>query len=191
LNLSINQTPAHWYINIYPNQTNDVNLRWKTYFTGIPSQWSILFDDQNSVHDPIFDQDSADFVLFGQPDVVQKLIIGAHLNGTSGLGTVSFILYNPLNNTDRDTIHFHFNIHKVPVSVDDIQKNNEIYTWKENQISLNDNQVGNFNIYDEQGKLIQQVKGVNTFEISNLHKNKWYYIQLEVDKEYYILKIIN
>lgn len=191
LDLSISQSPAHWYINIYPNQTNDVNLRWKTYFTTIPNQWNILFDDQTTLHDTIHDLDSADFVLFGQPDVVQKLIIGAQLNGTAGNGTVSFIIYNPQVADDKDTIHFHFNIHKVPVGLDELTYETAPYKIQEKSICLNDGLIGSFCIFDEQGKRIKEIKNVSELNLDELNSNHHYFIQLTLNNVYYLIKIIH
>jgi hypothetical protein len=102
------QTPAHWYIEIFSNELVDTTLRWKTTFSNIPPQWGITFDDQDNNYPVINDGDSADFTLFTGWTFPQKLIIGAHLNNTAGEGSVLFDIYDPNDPSFVQVIEYHF-----------------------------------------------------------------------------------
>lgn len=103
------QSPAHWYIEIFNDVMQDTTLRWKASFDpNLPPQWEITFDDQDNFHQPVNDGDSADFLLLGNPSFPQKLIIGAILNNTAGTASVYFDIYDPADPTFVQTIEYHF-----------------------------------------------------------------------------------
>ena len=107
------QSPAHWYIEIFNDIGVDTTLRWKTHFENIPPQWNINFETQGGYFDPVFDGDSADFILHDSLDFPQKLIIGAATANTPGNGSVFFDIYDPYNPTVVVTIEYHFIITSV------------------------------------------------------------------------------
>lgn len=148
------QSPAHWYIEIFPNTPVDSVLRWKSDFVNIPSEWSINLDCQTALFPVVEHNDSADFVLWSQPFVPQKLIIGATLNDTPGNGTVYFDIYDPYNPQVSERIAFHFIIslgdnnsleESVLSSVLEM-KNGMLYNISNTDLSCS--------IFDSQGKTI-------------------------------------
>ena len=42
------QSPAHWYIEVYNDAGVDTVLRWKAFFQNIPAAWQIDLDDQTN-----------------------------------------------------------------------------------------------------------------------------------------------
>ena len=117
------QSPAHWYLEIFNDVNVDTTLRWKTSFTNVPPEWVITFDDQNTMYNPVNDGDSADFTLYAAPAFPQKLIIGAFLNGTPGHGITYFDVYDPADPSTSETIFFEFVV--TPVGLEVIEGNDE------------------------------------------------------------------
>lgn len=129
---TIEQSPAHWYIEVTANQSVDTTLRWKVHFDNVPTEWTISFDDQNNYYPSINELDSADFTLYGDPSFPQKLIIGAATNNTPATATVWFEIYNPLApNIDTDTIYYHF-------IISDVNELNELTSFWENFKRIDD-----------------------------------------------------
>lgn len=110
---TVAQSPAHWYIEIYSNEIVDTTLRWKAHFDNVPIEWNISFDDQNNYYAAVNDVDSADFTLFSNLTIPQKLIIGAETNNTPATATVWFEIYDPASSEYRDSIYYHFIISEV------------------------------------------------------------------------------
>lgn len=110
LNNSTDQDPAHWYIEIHNDISVDTTLRWKATFINMEPQWEINFNDQTLNHQNVLGGDSADFVLKAGLTFPQKLIIGNHLNGTTGNGSVFFEIFDPNFPSYRKTIEYRFNI---------------------------------------------------------------------------------
>ena len=103
------QSPAHWYIEVFNDVSVDTTLRWKAVFgPNVPPQWEITLDDQNTFHQPVNDGDSADFTLYAAPSFPQKLIIGAILNNTAGSASVYFDIYDPADPSYVQTIEYRF-----------------------------------------------------------------------------------
>lgn len=103
------ESPAHWYIEIFNDVLLDTTMRWKASFSPtLPAQWVITFDDQDNFYNPVNDGDSADFTLYAAPAFPQKLIIGAILNNTAGSGSVYFEIYNPADPSYVQTIEYRF-----------------------------------------------------------------------------------
>lgn len=184
---STNQTPAHWYIQIFSNTTIDQNLRWKAFFINIPVEWSIAFDDQDQNFPVIHDQDSSDFILLAEPEMIKKLIIGAHLNNTSGNGTVAFEIYDPLDLNSKDTIEFHFII-SDPLAVPTIN-NTEIYTYDNGLLKITNSKDASLTVYDEMGKLVAMMDHFQVFDLKNLLQNQTYFFELKQEKSVYLFKL--
>lgn len=105
---NVNQSPAHWYLEIFNDAGIDTTLRWKCQYSNIPPQWDANFDDQNTFHAVVNDGDSSDFTLYSGLTFPQKLIIGAAFNGTPGVGSYFFDIYDPYTPNDITTIEYHY-----------------------------------------------------------------------------------
>jgi len=104
----VSQSPAHWYLEIFNDIGIDTTLRWKCHYSNVPAQWNANFDDQNMFYPTVLSGDSADFILYSGLSFPQKLIIGVTLNGTPGIGTYYFDIYNPETPDQFVTIQYHF-----------------------------------------------------------------------------------
>lgn len=184
---SINQSPAHWYIEIFSNSSIDQTLRWKSIFIQIPVEWSISFDNQFEYYPVIHDQDSADFTLFANPALPQKLIIGAKLNNTPGNGTVAFEIYDPLDLNFKDTIEFHFII-SDPLAVP-IINDTEIYTYDNGLLKISNSKDASLTVYDEMGRLVAMKDNFQVFDLKNLLQNNTYFFELKQEKTVYFFKL--
>lgn len=120
------QSPAHWYLEIYNDTNLDYTLRWKAIFLNIPIEWDINFDTQSALYDPVLDGDSADFILMDSLVFPQKLIIGATTNNTPGHGSVFFDIYDPANPSNLVTIEYEFIITGVPAGIEELTHENLI-----------------------------------------------------------------
>lgn len=105
---NVDQSPAHWYLEIFNDAGVDTTLRWKCHFENIPVQWNANFDDQNNFHATVNDGDSSDFTLFSGLTLPQKLIIGAAFNGTPGVGSYLYDIYDPHTPDNITTIEYHY-----------------------------------------------------------------------------------
>lgn len=105
---NVNQSPAHWYLEIFNDVGVDTTLRWKCHFVNIPAQWNANFDDQDNFHPTVNDGDSSDFTLYSGLSLPQKLIIGAAFNGTPGVGSYLFDIYDPYTPQDVTEIEYHY-----------------------------------------------------------------------------------
>jgi len=149
------QSPAHWYIEVY----NDVNpdsllLRWKASFSNIPSAWQINLDDQDNYTTDINDGDSSDFYLHADLSFPQKLIIGAVLNNTTGVGSVFFDLYEPSNPSTVVQIEYHFIVTQGTLGIVELSDDSWL-TQKENIFIFNDDAIGHqLTIYSTEGKTL-------------------------------------
>ena len=110
LNKTVDQSPAHWYINITSNISVDTTLRWKTSFSRMPGEWVIGFDDQTNTYSDLSDGDSADFILQANPPVIQKLVISNTMNRRTGNASVFFDIYDPNTPSQVTTIEYEFNV---------------------------------------------------------------------------------
>lgn len=189
LSVKTNQTPAHWYIEIYSNSNQDVNLRWKTHFSLIPAAWQIDFDDQTAMHTNIKNGNSSDFVLLTQPTIPQKLIISAHLNDTPGNGTVWMEIYNPQDNNARDTIQYHFIVSKG-VSGVETQLQQYSLTIEKGVVQFTDFREVDFMVYDSYGVLLLKKQKSNNLLLDEIPSNKTVFIQIQDAKEYYVLHLM-
>ena len=149
---TVNQSPAHWYLEILTDSPTDTTLRWKAHFVSVPSAWQINFDDQTTNHSPVEDGDSADFVLFGSPEYPQKLIIGATLNNTPGHGFVYFDIYDPLTPQDVQTISYEFIISPF-LGLEDLLTDQ--YILNNGFLRRRDEQPFNLEVFDLEGRCMQ------------------------------------
>ena len=108
LTKTTDQSPVHWYIEVFSNLQEDSVLRWKSEFVNIPTEWNINLDCQSISFLTVNDNDSADFTLMAAPLFAQKLIIGATLNDLPGNGSVFFDIYDPNNPDIKERIAFNF-----------------------------------------------------------------------------------
>jgi len=115
------QSPAHWYIEVFNDVGVDTNLRWKANLVNIPAPWVISFDDQDNYYSNVLSGDSADFNLMSGLSFPQKLIIGATLNGTTGVGSVFFDVYDPNIPSEITTIEYRFEITKAPTGIEETE----------------------------------------------------------------------
>lgn len=113
---TVAQSPAHWYLDIFSDVPVDTTLRWKSYFSNIPVQWDINFDDQNTNYTFVQSGDSADFTLYTGLSQTQKLIIGSEFNGIPGEGSTFFDVYDPNDLSTQVTIRFKFIVSSLGIS---------------------------------------------------------------------------
>lgn len=135
---NVNQSPAHWYLEIFNDAGIDTTLRWKCHFLNIPAQWNGNFDDQNNFYSTLNDGDSADFTLYSGLAFPQKLIIGAAFNGTPGVGSYLFDIYDPYTPADITTIEYHYIVGQADLneigSGQWVRRNGEILMFDESII---------------------------------------------------------
>jgi hypothetical protein len=152
---NVNQSPAHWYIEIYNDVHIDTTLRWKAEFENVPTEWQINFDTQNTYHPNLLHNDSADFRLPITNNYPQKLIIGAALNGKTASASIHFYIYDPYNPIYSRKISYHF-IVTQDAGLEETTYPNE-YTVLPNKILINDVPEGaQISLFSLEGKLIYQ-----------------------------------
>jgi hypothetical protein len=185
---TVNQSPAHWYIEIFSNSATDVTLKWKAILSQIPSQWVINFDDQTVNHTPVNDGDEAIFTLFPTGEFPQKLIIGAMFNNTPGIGMAAFEISDP-NTNDKDTIRYIFHVtDNLSVEKSEISLP---YSIKNGVLTIENNLENSVLIYDESGRVIDELNNCNSYTIKDLKKNSLFYIQLYCEQKVYSIKYFN
>lgn len=111
------QSPAHWYIEIFSNAAVDTVLQWEAEFVNIPSEWTINLDCQSTWFPEVNHNDTGEFLFWSDPVLPQKLIIGAMLNDTPGNGTTLFKISNPEDPSVQEQIAFHFLISQGTASL--------------------------------------------------------------------------
>ena len=163
------QSPAHWYIEVFTNESVDTTLRWKTSFSNVPPQWGINFDNQDIYYPVIEDGDSADFTLHAGLAFPQKLIIGAHLNNTPANCSVFFDIYDPEDPTNVTQIEYRFIVSAA--SIEDLESEG-IYLTKENGNYILDTQdkTVEFEVISLDGKTLFQeaIQGKSTLDLSGI-----------------------
>ena len=176
---STDQSPAHWYIEIFNDAAVDTNLRWKASFSNIPSAWQIDFDDQTNYSTDVQHGDSSDFVLQTGLSFPQKLIIGAILNNTPGVGSVYFDIYDPYNSSVTHRIEFHFVVTQATASLIEV-KNEDWLKQNGNLFSFDEKYIGrNLRIYSSAGQLLFHDKIEPTMHFSDLPKGVVYFVAEE------------
>jgi hypothetical protein len=181
------QSPAHWYIEIFNDVGVDTTLRWKAFFENVPSQWQINFDDQNNNYPNVQDGDSADFTLFVTQQIPQKLIIGAMLNNTPADASVYFEIYNPAVPAVIDTIVYHFIVSSGTQGLSDLMEQN-IIDLDKNILRIINDKPTDFSVLDETGRLILSAKQTDQINLSSLKSGQIYFLALNQGKERYLLK---
>lgn len=186
LTINTGQSPAHWYIEIHNSGSSDTTLRWIAHFNRVQPEWKIGFNDQTNNFLDIEDGDSADFTLFHNPSVIQRLVISNTLNGEAGTGTVWFDVFNPETPSIRDTIEYVFN---VAAGSSTSTSENAVKPLQATQINggflLNKSvQNASSELYDMQGRLIES----NTFSgrsipLRNSVKGNMYILIVTNEKE--------
>jgi len=152
------QSPAHWYIEIFNDVGIDTNIRWKANLQNIQTGWEISFDDQNSFYPSVLDNDSNDFVMYSGLAFPQKLIIGNTLNGVSGSGSVYFDIYDPNDPSNVTTIEYEFIVSKAPTGVEESDPFSD-YTLADNLLSFRPKYNGaEYRIYTINGALLSTGK---------------------------------
>lgn len=179
------QSPAHWYIEIFTDISVDSTLRWKAFFDAIPSQWQISLDDQTNYTTNIQDGDSSDFTLISGLPYPQKLIIGATLNDQPGIGSVFFDIFDPEFPSFRDTIEFHFVISSVGLT-ELVQSG--IVTFENSIIRKVNSEIATLKIVDQTGKVLETDSDFQSFDCSKLPSNELVFITIQQGKEQYLIK---
>lgn len=178
-------SPAHWYLEIFNDVGVDTTLRWKASFENIETNWVISFDDQDNYYANVQDGDSADFMLWSGLSFPQKLIIGNTLNNTTGTGSVFFDIYDPNDLASTVTIEFKFIISAGANSVDEYSPLDHLNFT--NKSILVDGPIPNnqYQIYSISGSLISQGEiGSNGIDLSYLEQGI-YTFQFLVDGTFY------
>lgn len=181
------QSPAHWYIEIFSNLDEDKTLRWKTFFDHIPEEWSITFNDQTTNYFEVNDGDSADFILLSDQEFPQKLIIGAMLNNTPGNGTVSFEIYDPGTPASKDTIRFHFIISQGSLGMEETAFYGQFRLENDVISSVNGNRA-DFSVFDETGRELVRKEKVNALDVSGL-LNGLFFIHIRQGNDQCFMKL--
>lgn len=156
MDVTTDQTPAHWYINITSNLSVDTTLRWQARFDRIKPEWHIGFTDPTANYPVINDGDSADFVLEANPAVQQKFVISNTMNDVTGRGTVIFAVYDPSNPIDTTSFEFRFSITQgLFSSLDEKVRKNSSFLQMGNTLQFEPDLLGaEIAIYDINGRLL-------------------------------------
>ncbi len=184
-----NHSPLHWYLSIFSNQETDINLRWKIIDYTVPSEWDLIFNDENEIYSEIGLGDSADFVLFSNLEIPQKLIINAILNDEPGKGVVSFEIFNPLNSVEKDTIHYYFFVTEGTLIVENNSSLNSFIEIANNSIKILNGIDTQFEIYNEVGQLLIRNSSDTSIDLEKLKENNLYFINLKQENRSYNVKI--
>ena len=186
-----NQSPAHWYIEVFSDLSVDTSLRWKaTHFDNVPVEWEILMDDQTNSYSNVQVGDSADFELLANQAFAKKLIIGAILNGTPGHGICYFDIYDPENPSVAQTISYEFVITSTTNGLSNMNADSFL-EWKDGFLIVKDDKEADFEVVDLTGSLIVKNKLTNKFDCSNLPNDQILIIKVTLDNKQSIIKIIN
>lgn len=151
---TVDQSPAHWYLEIFNEVGVDTTLRWKASFSNIPAAWVVNFDDEDVFYPVVEHGDSADFTLFSGLALPQKLIIGAAFNGVPGAGSIYFDIYDPNNPSEVTTIEYRY---IVSASTAQLTENDLglLYSRKGNQFIFSESLAGQaLVVYDQGGRAI-------------------------------------
>lgn len=189
------QSPAHWYFEIFNDALVDTTLRWKTTFdANLPPQWVINFDDQDAYHSPIQDGDSSDFALFGNPTFPQKLIIGAVLNNTPGNASVYFDIYDPADPSYMVTIQYRFvvSMGSGTWNVSEMPGDDEWFSQNGRHFEFKDLYLGKeILLFDSAGKQIHsETLSQTEIDISSQVGRGIYYLTMISDDTYYSTRVI-
>ncbi|MDF3028108.1 MAG: hypothetical protein K0S23_2415 [Fluviicola sp.] len=184
-----NQSPAHWYVEVFSDSSVDTVLRWKaTHFDNVPPEWEIGMDDQTASYSNIQVGDSADFNLPANQPFAKKLIIGAILNGTPGHGICYFDVYDPNNLSFVQTISYEFII-TSPVNGMMELNEDSFLEFEGGYLKVKNRQEARFELYDLSGNLLLENKLTNTFDVCFLPGGQLYLIKVRLNSKEAIVKI--
>ncbi len=188
---STDQTPAHWYIEVFNDvEPDSLLLRWKAHTTNVPSIWQIDLDDQDNYTTNIQDGDTTDFYLHAGLAFTQKLIIGVTLNNTPGVGSIYFDLYEPSNPSNVVTITYHMIVTQSTASIIEVTDNSWL-TQKGNTFSFEEDVIGNdLLIYGTDGRELFNGKIQKEMDFTSLGQNKIVYFIVDVNGEFKSAKFI-
>jgi len=186
-----NQSPAHWYIEVFSDLSVDTSLRWKaTHFDNVPVQWEILMDDQTNSYSNVQVGDSADFTLLANQAFAKKLIIGAVLNGTPGHGICYFDIFDPENPGFVQTISYEFIVTSATNELSNLNEDSFL-EWKDGVLKVKDGREATFEVIDLVGKQIVNNELTNQFNYSFLPKNQVFILKVKLDSKEAIIKLFN
>ena len=131
--------PVHYYIEVFNNSGQDLQMRWRCLEpVSWPSLWITNFKDTENDYSDVQNLDSADFTLLDPPGWANKLIIGVQHQSYAFTDTVSFKVW-PLNYPeDSITVHYVFIIAQGDA-------------WA----SINENTLDLKYLFDEENKTLQ------------------------------------
>lgn len=187
------ESPAHWYLEIFSDVPVDTTLRWKAvYGPTLPAEWDFTFDDQNTFHNPVLDGDSADFTLFSNPILPQKLIIGAMLNGTVGNGSIYFDIYDPNDPSSVVTIQYRFIVSQGSASLSDLNLDENWFFQQDRTITIDEKLIGaQLEILDASGKRMYSTSiHENVLQLPDFCKNGIFYVQVQSQNTVYSSRIL-
>nr|WP_294859315.1 hypothetical protein [uncultured Fluviicola sp.] len=184
-----NQSPAHWYIEVFSDLSVDTSLRWKaTHFDNVPVEWEIMMDDQTNSYSNVQVGDSADFELLANQPFARKLIISAMLNGTPGHGICYFDVYDPENPSFVQTISYEFIVTLSTNGLADLNEDSFL-EWKDGFLVVKDNRDADFEVVDLAGRTVLKNELTNKFDCSALVGNQVLIIKVTLDNNSSIIKI--
>lgn len=188
------QSPAHWYIEIFNDVMQDTTLRWKASFDpNLPPQWVITLDDQDNFHQSVNDGDSADFLLHGNPAFPQKLIIGAILNNTEGTASVYFDIYDPDDPSFVQTIEYHFIISMGSGTwgTDELLEDKWFTQSGRTFTFSGEFESSEVSFYDTSGKLVYtQSIDSNTISMPSSITHGVYFIRMKSENTFYSSRVV-
>lgn len=182
-------SPIHWYITIYSASNEDETLQWKSIFQTIPEEWIVTFDDQTVSYQNVEHNDSADFTLYTAPEIPQKLIIGVHLNDQIGQGTVSFEISDPDMPGVTDTIHFHFNVSRGSLDVENAILSGQ-FRMEAGKLYVVSGELASFSVFDETGRRVVIQEETPFFDMTTLPSAGMYFFQISQGNDFYSFKIL-
>ena len=188
-----NESPAHWYLEIFNDVSIDTTLRWKAvYGPTLPPEWDFNFDDQSQNYFPVLDGDSADFVLLANPLFPQKLIIGGHLNNTPGNGSIYFEIYDPNDLSTLVTIEYRFIVSQGAASLSDLDSDENWFFQNGRTITLENELIGaKLELIDASGKRIYTTSiEENIVQLPDFCKNGIFYLQVQSQRTIYSSRLL-
>lgn len=189
------ESPAHWYLEIYNDVGVDTTLRWKASFDpNLPPQWVITFDDQNNFYNPVNDGDSADFTAFVSPSFPQKLIIGGILNNTPGTASVYFDIYDPANPSFVQTIEYRFIISMGSGTwgTEELTEEEQWFAQSSRTFNFEDEFNSNeISFFDTSGKCVFKTSiEENTLTVPTKVESGTYFVRMKQGNTFYSSRIV-
>lgn len=188
LQVNTNQSPAHWYLKIENNTSNEHTLRWKfTRGFTCPAEWEFTFDDQTNYYSSIANGDSADFTLNLNTGSLQKLIIGNTLNNVSGRGSAFFDIYEPTKKEEAVRIEYEFIVTKATTGISTVA-NTDFY-FSKRTLHLSTDKIGStLSLFHLNGQCFL-TEPITSTSIS-LAYNFPYLIKVSSGNKHQIIKVI-